>query len=260
MDWRAIALAVLLACAGCTALVEDDQARETVTPAPVPDRATETYAPGVTAEGVVAPAALVAAHERALANRSYTLVIERTRFSDGDPRYRHTVIATVGETAYRVRVSDRSGPFTDNRTTVLIGTANGTVAFERTGGGPFRRSDRADVDVPTGSESLDRALRAVRVETVRPQRAGADTYRLSGTEYRNLTAVLLPRDRLRWVSFEGEIGANGCLRALDWRFAVDRGGTNVTVVSKVDVRRVGRTTVNTTPPLVGNESGTADSQ
>jgi hypothetical protein len=257
MDWRAVALAVLVACAGCTALTGADDpapARETgtVTPAAVPDPADRTYAPGVTGSGVVSPSALVDAHDRSLANRSYTVVIERTRTSK-EFQYRHTVTAAVDGTASRIRVSDSSTTTVDNRTTVLIGTANGTVAFERTNGGPFRRSERTDAEVPTGGEVLGQAFRAVRVDTA-PQRIGTDSYRLTGDTYRNLTAMTIPGDRLMGVALDAEIGSSGRFRSLNWRFTVERGRTNVSVVTKMDVRRVGRTTVNTTPPTVGKGS------
>lgn len=258
MDWRAVALAVLVVCAGCSALTGDgpdpDRETATVTPAAVPDPAAGTYAPGVTKAGVVSPATLVEAHERSLRNTSYTLVLDRLRTSK-EFRYRYTVTAAVDGDAYRVRVSDRSTTTADNRTTVLIGTANGTAAFERTNDGPFRRTDPRDTAVPTGGEELQRAFSAVRVETA-PQRIGTDSYLLSGDTYRNLTAITIPGDRLERVDLEAEIGSNGRFRRLDWGFAVERGRTTVTVATEMDLRQVGRTTVNTTPPGTNRSADT----
>lgn len=86
MDRRlaAVALAVLLA--GCSAFAGGGEPTETVTPAPVPEvtpgeRGGTALPPGVTAEGVVDPAALADAHLNAVENRSYVM---RGRFVYGN--------------------------------------------------------------------------------------------------------------------------------------------------------------------------------
>jgi hypothetical protein len=259
MDWRAVALAVLLACTGCTALVGDDPGRETatVTPAAVPEQAGEGSAPDGVAAGNVRTALLVGGHKRALRNTSYMLVIERSRFAEGDRRYRRTVVAAVDGDTYRVRVSNRSPSGTENRTVVSIGDGDRTPVFERADGGPFRRANRSGVAVPTGATEIERALDAVDIATADTRRIGDHARLLTGTEPRNQTALAGPDERLVGVDLSGELRRNGLFRALDWEFTVERDGRTITTVSELDLRRVGWTTVNTTPP-VGDR--TADSR
>lgn len=259
MDWRAVTLAVLVVCAGCSALPGDDSARETatVTPAAVPDPAGEAAVPSGVAEGNVPTAALVEAHEQSLRNTSYTLVIERSRFSGGDLQYRRTLTAAVDGDTYRIRASNRSRTAGGNRTTLAIGTGDRTLVFERTDGGPFRRTDRSTVGVPTGAAEIERALTAIDLSTGETKRIGDHAYWLTGSEPRNLGATLGPDERLGGVDLSGELRQNGLFRALDWEFTVERDGHSVTTASELDLRRVGWTTVNTTPPVGNGSTGVA---
>lgn len=89
---RVLALAVALVAAGCASPSGPSTAPPSVTPAPVPaDTPTTSWpaptplAPGVTTAGIVDPAAVVAAHRRALSNRSYTVVVTTSVVAAGDP-------------------------------------------------------------------------------------------------------------------------------------------------------------------------------
>ncbi|MFD1513096.1 hypothetical protein [Halomarina rubra] len=105
----AVVLALCCVLAGCNTFAPgqtgDRGAVPTVTPAEVPrDMAGGTVAPGLTEEGIVDGRALVAAHARAVANRSLTL---RLRYEQrrGD------------ETTQSARLTHRFGP---NRTTSVM--------------------------------------------------------------------------------------------------------------------------------------------
>lgn len=89
---RVLALAVALVAAGCASLSGPSTAPPSVTPAPVPaDTPTTSWpspaplAPGVTTAGIDDPAAVVAAHRRALSNQSYTAVVATSVVAAGDP-------------------------------------------------------------------------------------------------------------------------------------------------------------------------------
>ncbi|MFB6074834.1 MAG: hypothetical protein ABEJ89_07465 [Haloarculaceae archaeon] len=83
MDRRALAVALLVALAGCNAFGGGSgDATPTVTPAPVPDptpteRPGAAAVPGLSEAGVVDVDALAAAHRAALANRTYVRTVER---------------------------------------------------------------------------------------------------------------------------------------------------------------------------------------
>ncbi|ELZ23203.1 hypothetical protein C475_16179 [Halosimplex carlsbadense 2-9-1] len=81
---RAIAVALLVVLAGCSALAPGTD-RPTVTPAPAPTDS--PLPPGVESSGVTGASALAAAHAAALGNSSYTLVTNRTvRTANGSLR------------------------------------------------------------------------------------------------------------------------------------------------------------------------------
>jgi hypothetical protein len=78
-------LVLLTLTAGCNSLEPDQSTTqaETVTPAPVPTTSptrtpVPTVVPGIERNGRVRPAAVVARHQRALQNHSYTVTIRRT--------------------------------------------------------------------------------------------------------------------------------------------------------------------------------------
>lgn len=106
MNPRLLVVALLVALAGCS-VGSDGETSTTATPAPVPDvneteRAGTPFPPGVENGTVADPAALVAAHERVLSNRSYvwkTSVRTWSARSDGENAVEQTVRAAVVDTS-----------------------------------------------------------------------------------------------------------------------------------------------------------------
>jgi hypothetical protein len=200
MDWRTVACALALLTAGCNSPFGAAPDRETVTPAAVPEEPGGTLPPGVTANSVAVPAELVAAHERSLANRTYTVVIERTRFRDGDRISRRAVLATVAPTADRFRVTERYVTDSATETVVSIRDGDTEAVFVRRDGGPFERSERSVASAPpTGAERLATALEAVEISSVVPPSGDESAHRLSGTALRNASVILRPYDQFALV-------------------------------------------------------------
>jgi hypothetical protein len=120
---RVLAVAVLLAVAGCNAPASDPTPDATpVTPAPVP-ASTATgptvFAPGVTDEGVTNPPRLARTHAQTLDTTSYT--VNQTlvrRFDNGTVRSRYATRARFAEEQARFRASLRQVDHEDGERTV----------------------------------------------------------------------------------------------------------------------------------------------
>jgi len=128
---RALPLALVLCCltAGCGALGGGPDpgtagATDAVTPAPV-----ERYPPGVTEETVTNASALLAAHERVLADESMTVRTTRTTTFSNDT-LRRNVSATLRLAADHVSLaSETRVRFGDGRTVTGEGWANDSVGY-----------------------------------------------------------------------------------------------------------------------------------
>lgn len=255
MDSRALSLAVvaLLVTSGCVTPFDDRTT--TVTPAAVPEGPSDAFAPGVTAQGLLAPSLLLDAHERSLRDESFTLVVNRTRLHFGDFRSRARLVATVdlANGTRRLR-SVRTAVDSPPRTSLLVEDRSGVTLLERTGSGPFENGSldgpllaEALVD-PTQRDRLRRALDSVVVETVEPERPNAGTYRLSSERPGNLSRILGQRDVLLSVRLDARVDPIGRVRGYNWQYSFIRGRTNVTVLETMRVIRVGSTAVDTTLP------------
>jgi hypothetical protein len=132
----AVALACLLALAGCSAVPGSGPATpsETVTPAPVPDDGGgERLAPGLTRAGVTDPLRLAGAHSEAL-GRNYRFQSDWTVRHPNGTLYAHAAQdATVAPVGYRVRVAatGRPGFLTTGGPIDAVFWSNGTVLAER---------------------------------------------------------------------------------------------------------------------------------
>lgn len=131
----AVALACLLALAGCSAVPGGSTPQGTLTPAPVPESPTDTerLAPGLTSEGVTGPLTLANAHGAAL-ERSHRFHSNRTvRYRNGTVHARADQRTAVGPNGFRstVSVAGRPGFVTSGPPTEATFWSNGTVLVER---------------------------------------------------------------------------------------------------------------------------------
>lgn len=129
-----LALAALLVLAGCNAVTSSPEptATERVTPAPVPDTPTPRLAPGLTADGVVDPDVLYAAHRRTLANESYRRVSRTLFVDDGEEELLRNETRLYDAAAGRATVAVFERDARPNvPTTRLRLWTNGTVVASR---------------------------------------------------------------------------------------------------------------------------------
>jgi hypothetical protein len=261
----AVVLVLLAGCSG-SATAPTRTATGTVTPAPVPTDTPSTFlAPGVTPRGVESPAALVAAHRRALRGTSVTVRFEESRRdANGSLRWRRTAVQRLDATADPVR-SYYTGEFEG------AASVRGTASFVRfpravrverytVGGGVYHRYRHPSGatsyvgGVSPGVRPLDPGLlplfRAVETRVVgRETGDGPTLYRLAGTEVVDpgtLERLLRvgPLAELREVSFEAVVDAGGTVRGYRLSYtAVSADG--VTVRGRESARFVdlGATTV-----------------
>jgi hypothetical protein len=133
-----VALAVLLALAGCSAVPGGGgggPATESLTPAPIPEQGTsaERLAPGLTREGVTDPLALANAHGAAL-ETDYGFHSNWTaRYRNGSVHAhadQRVLVTPAGFTA-RVTVAGRPGFLTTGPRLTATFWSNGTVLAER---------------------------------------------------------------------------------------------------------------------------------
>ena len=227
MDWRPVAVAVVVVLAGCGALGgtgagaderAGSDATPTLTPVPVPE-VTETpvtLPPGLTGDRVTDTTALVDAHFAALAGRSYTL---RIRVTVDDARSERLFRV---ETPTRYVRADRLDGGSGDRTHF----ADGATLYTRNefdGQRYYGRFD--DVDPPsTRTVRLSRAyLRVDRVRVAETRVDGDPAYELTGS-YDTHPAI----ESFRNVSLRAVIEPSGLIRTLNISYYRVNGGANVT--------------------------------
>jgi hypothetical protein len=210
-----LALAALLVLAGCSAVAPSPEPTPTerVTPAPVPDTPGPRLAPGTTADGVVDPTALVAAHHRILADRSYRRV-SRTLFVDGDDEQvlrNETRLYDADAGRALVTVFERDARPNVPTTRLRLWT-NGTVVASRT----LYGTDHAEYAVWESEARLADHGGDAAIETLadQPARVVDRRVRDGATEYvlvANDTSGVGPGEDGRLV---GVVTADGLLRSL----------------------------------------------
>lgn len=242
-----LALAALLAVAGCSGLVGDGEEShtETVTPAPVPTSEAaagpERVAPGLTAEELVDADALVASHGAILANTTYTRRRRVTRrYENGTLQGQYVSVVQRNDTAIRYwynRTGDRGRRVdrfaTDERVYTAVTRANGTVYQVTDVGSRARAARLGAVDDTT---SLRRAFRTLSVETDGTvERDGRTLYRLRSTDSRDVLPI-------RNVSFVGYVTPEGLVTEYRISYTVERDPPiRVEVVASLEA--VGETSV-----------------
>ncbi|MFC5971661.1 hypothetical protein ACFPYI_09990 [Halomarina salina] len=265
----AVALACLLVLAGCGTGGPGGSGpvASTVTPAPVPDGATPTsdrsqrLAPGLTAEGVVAPTALVGAHTAALRGQSFTTLRGAVTYAE-DGRFRSEVSTrglvsadrrqllvdrrATGPLVRQVGLAGRTEQYIAGTTTVRREVRNDTVRYS---------SGPRDAGIVTGSvllsdltagSTLALALHAMNF-SVAPVEGESKTtqYRLVSTEITDPDALVgLAGENARNVTFDATATPQGLVTWFRLSYTADRGESSVTVVRTVRFLEVGTTTVD----------------
>lgn len=243
--------AVLLAGCGSPGDAHADE-RRTLTPVPVPTGDAPTgvgvarVAPGLTADALVDPEALLRSHAARLDNTSYTSRRRVTRrYRNGSLRSRWNSTVRDNGTAARIRHSGivvREGAetvtridrwSTDDRIYMAVTHGNDTTYQVS----PVVDAGRGTFDGSDYSESLGRIL------THLPVTVG-DPVEVNGTTVYPL-AVAEPRDvpPLRNVSFSGHVTRDGVLMEYTLRYGVRNDGVPVRVTVHTVISNVGRTTV-----------------
>lgn len=262
MRTRALALAVLLALAGCGGSVPDGGATDaaTLTPAAVPSAGPETLArvPGYGATRLAAPAAASRAHRRTLDATSYHM--ERVREVTGPNGTLNAVSlsATVAadRDAYRFTRIERSAPawvVSEPYARIDIWYRNTSVRNR------FLNADRTarywgtnvsrrggPVTDPTGATAVIAALGAVAYEVENATRTGDHTvYRVAGDEHtgRGLGPVPPPLSAPRNLSVTARVRDDGAVLAYDLRYEATFENRTVTVREVHRVTRLGTATV-----------------
>ena len=255
--------------------------RGTVTPAPVPDGATPTsdraqrLAPGVTAEGVVAPTRLVTAHTAALRGRSFTTVRRAvTHGEDGGFRSEVVTRGRVGEDRRRLFVDRRaSGPlvrsiglagrteqYVGERRTVRRETQNGTVRYSSDRRNPGTVAGTVLLSDITAGSTISLALHGMNFSVIPVEGASNGTrYRLVSTDITDSgTLIGLAGENARNVTFEATVTPDGLVTWFELSYTADRGDSSVTVVRTVAFEDVGTTTVERPPWFANATNGTLD--
>jgi hypothetical protein len=256
----AVCLAVLAVTAGCSSPLSGAGAETpstTVTAADVPDPTADSLAPGLTEVGVLDPDTFASAHASVLENRSYTAVFNRTRYFDGQVVWQRDARAAFEPPGrYRIKTVEDSVYSTVRRESLIAMVGTGRLAV-RTGDGetvrkPVTGDPLAAVGVdPLGQARIAELFGLVDVETIVPREPGARLYRLGATEIANRSRLLYGRDRLLAANFSATVDSSGVVRAYTFRYAFVRGRTNVTVVERYRVGKIGATAVNDRIPAVG---------
>jgi len=251
----ALALATLLALAGCGAPVAGPTPEPTdrLTPVSVPNASDDGVAPGVTEDGVVDATALKDAHIAQLRGGDFTLRRVRVeRYANRSLRARTTLDATYpGDGRYRIERTFE-GPDHDRLgtggTTIQYGNATGSVRIRRAPNGTvLDRSTGPPVSGATTRTALLTApfsgrrvlliFRAADFDDVTPV-AGRDAYRLEGGGVADPAALqsLLSPSRVEgiedvWVT--AVVTSDGLVERLEFAYTAIIDGRPVRIVRTV---------------------------
>lgn len=243
---RALALAALLALAGCGAPAAPGPA-STATPAPVPEETPAPFPPGVDERGVYDPGRLVDAHAAVLANASYTVRVTSVHSRPGGElrsRYARVIRLSAGEERvhYVLNKTDRRNGTTDVR------------HIER-----YNDGDRLFVAVSEGNETTYRVREVARSRSFLAASTGdrqgfgrllgrlrpalTDIRTENGTTRYRLASGPTDVRPLRNVTFDALVDRRGVVREYNITYTVRRDGAPVRVRVDVAFTDVGSTTV-----------------
>ncbi|MFC7234785.1 hypothetical protein [Halosegnis marinus] len=260
---RALLVAVLLVLAGCNAPAGEPTVGESVTAAPVPEVPTTAtpagrFAPGVRDDGVDGTR-LADAHERALANASYT--VNQTlvrRYANGSLRWRYVTVGRFGATPGRFATvldrTDREDGALRTRTVRRYGDgerAYQSVTEGNTTTAGLLRWPEGDPRDP-GDVYPDRLTNARAIERVftlvETRRTG--TVVVNGTRYARIESVANASVPPLWnVTVTALVSPEGLVREYRVAYDVTRDDGSVRSVVALSYTRVGETRV-TPPPWV----------
>jgi hypothetical protein len=239
--------------AGCSQPLIGDGAPEetpTVTPVPIAEDGSrgaddgrlggEELAPGVQSDGIADPARLLAAHDEALSNRSYTVRLSSRRETNQSTTVTYGRAVRVGEDGHFHYVLTTETPGGEYRIERWRGAETAAEAVTEKGNTTYRRlEDPAIPNLLTGGDlwRLFVALPAD-VEAI-GDRDGTAVHRVTGGP-----GELPP---LSNVTYAVEVTERGLIRAYEVRYdlAGRTPGTTVTVTATVS--GVGETTVERPP-------------
>lgn len=267
---RAAVVACLVILAGCPA-AGTQTSTTALTPAPVPDDA--TYPPGIAAGGVVDPARLATAHDRALDETSFTITSNRTlRAANGSLRSGLTVrVRLATNRSYHVwaRTAGPAGPtFLGSPPVRAEFWGNGSVYVRAVSrdGSPRTYNEFTPPDafvgtwrywqstVPYGgeagyaSETFETLFRSIPTRLTGTRAAGATTlYRLSGSRAASTAFADVGAGPITDLAFEAWVAESGVVRSLDLSYRRTVDGRPVTFEWSLAYERVGRTTVQRPP-------------
>jgi hypothetical protein len=275
----AVALAALLATAGCSGLApgSGDQPTESLTPVPVPGEGAD-YPPGVSADGVVNPERLAFAHDQAVGNTSYRLRSNRsTYFGNDSLRSRIDLDLRLDRNRTYLTAVETAGP----RGPVILGRppararywANGTLyasRIDRDGDVTYSltRADRSPFatwqywsgTAAFGGESSYRANRYEQMFRAIPTRVvgnrtvnGTTVYVLEGRRPGDSGFTAGPADAVGpsgpHPALRATVTEDGLIRSVHLRYRAYDDGDEYDVDWRITYRELGNVTVGAPPWL-----------
>jgi hypothetical protein len=213
----AVLVICLIAAPGCSALSESNTGGdETLTPVPVSaegptstsslNSPTESLPPGVSPNGTINVTRLVAAHESALANRTYRWTFSYSiAGEDGPERQNYTRLAIVGDDMF---LATQSTPEASTNKTMYVVNDTGYLRTFRDQSKRFYTT-QSPVDhysFAFSGKVIRRFLRGVSADMTRVEIGGETYYRLysaeEGVPRRLVTAYVTSEGLVRSVAIE----------------------------------------------------------
>lgn len=255
-----LAIAVLLATAGCNSLFSSPTPTETLTPAPSVSPA-PAYPPGLGPDGVTDGFAVASGHATSLEGANYTVLETRSvRFANGTALVNRTertrVAARSGRYHHRLVASGTGVPqFPWGSAGTMVMFSNGTlVALRLTAPSGdsqhrvFRNPDGSPVSPETLPHGTPTNRDRIAVLLARSRFAvapgdGRFDLRATGFAGDSLAVGTVTVRDLSVTAFSATVGPDGFVRAYDLRFEGTVGGEPVSGHEVVRYGAVGRTEV-----------------
>lgn len=259
-----LAVAIMLILAGCSGGLVSSDSAPSPTPAPVPTlESTATHAPqvapGLAADGVRNTSVLFAAHQAALANRSFTKVTTLTvTYPNGTTYYRQVTRTTVANDS-ALTVGERTGIRALQFNPAIIVkykiyyTGDTRVSRVVLRSGTVRNLRHLPSDLPDAA-ALPLVERRLRVADHRVVRRGARHVLLAGDlpwpAFRNPAFLSSPRN----VTSRTVVAPDGLILESRVRYRALVDGQEVQVRRNVRFEHIGETTVERPAWLKSNRT------